>query len=108
MVSPSGGSYDALSYFTNYNWWKQKGGQVVIGNGTYDELLPQSTIQPYIIQGAYSTSKEFLANIRPLVDQIGLMITNQQHYAWPVANLDAFGFATQDEGFVEYDINRHA
>ena len=106
-VVNSNGPIDATNYMTNYNWWKQEGGRVQVGNGTTDESKPIKMITPYQIPGAYDTSKEFLVNIKPIIDQIGLGITNEAHFAWPVAT-NANNQAIRDEGFVEYDINRHA
>lgn len=102
------GAYDATNFQTNYNWWKQYGGQTVVGNGSNDSRIPAVGTSLYAIPGAYDTSKEFLVNIKPIIDAIGMRITNEQHFAWPISNVNAGGYPVGDEGFVEYDINRHA
>jgi len=108
VVNTSGSAMDATNYMTNYNWWKQDGGRVVVGNGTTDESKPINSTALYTIPGAYDTSKEFLVSIKPIIDAIGSRITNENHYAWPIANTGISGGVVRDEGFAEYDINRHA
>lgn len=102
---------DATQYQTAYNFWKQNGSKVAVGNGwPFEGLNPYTAYNLYTIFGAYDTSKEFLVNIRPIVDYVGNFITNESHFKWPLANPDPnnFNVPLMDEGFVEYDVNRHA
>ena len=67
-------------------------------------------IPEYNIPGAYATSKETLADIQVFLRNVGLKITNTGLASYPVCEIQTGlfdGFPEFDQGFVEYDINRH-
>jgi hypothetical protein len=67
----------------------------------------------YQIVGAYTTTKESLAQINAFIDTVGTRMTNEQHLDWPIAEIVDSGFFAGrlpklDQGIAEYDINRHS
>lgn len=69
-------------------------------------------IPEYHIPGAYATTKEDLASIQVFLRNVGLKITNENLASYPICEIQPTGsffagFPTFDQGFVEYDINRH-
>ena len=112
----SGIADDLSQYFYDLSWWKDIGsrpGTARTGNN-YSVLGTNSrymTSTHYAIPGAFSTSKETLTDIQVFLRVVGVNITQEGLYKYPVATMGVPYGGTQqpeeDEGFVEYDINRH-
>ena len=114
MHFPNGAAsaLDSSDFQYDLGFWKDRASQknrtsVTLGAGSR-KLGDKSFDSIYSIPGVYATSKEFQARIQPMIDGIGTLVTNEYAYAYPLTNLDSTGRAKRDEGFVEYDVNRHA
>ena len=108
---------DATPYLGDQEWFKDFG--CVPGTARYGHPynITAGTPNPrhyrfnnaYSINGAYDTTKESVAQIQAFIDSVGLNMSNEQHFAWPVANATASQDRPErDTGIAEYDINRHA
>lgn len=107
--------HDLSQKFYDLGWWKDYGsmpGTARTGSqfaGIGGNSVPFG-ISTYIIPGAYATSKETLQDIQVFLRNVGLKITNTDLASYPICDLQSniFGaYPLFDQGFVEYDINRH-
>jgi hypothetical protein len=112
----SGVPHNLSEKLYDLGWWKDQGcqpgtartGFPIAGIGVGSISTGQAE---YLIPGAFSTTKETLADIQVFLRNVGLKITNTGLASYPVCELgEVFGqfhFPIFDQGFVEYDINRH-
>jgi hypothetical protein len=112
----SGVPHNLSQKLYDQGWWKDQGcqpgtartGAPYAGIGTQSVYTGQAE---YLIPGAFSTTKETLADIQVFLRNVGLKITNEKLAKYPVCELEEvfgmFHFPLFDQGFVEYDINRH-
>jgi|TARA_R110000823_G_scaffold253271_1_gene375788 hypothetical protein len=125
LMCVSATAEDLSQHFYDLGWWKDHGcragtaryGSVFAGVGG-DPIF--AGVAAYSIPGAYATSKESLSDIQAFIRGVGLKITNERLHSYPICDLRTIyvgggtgpGVSYQgplkDQGFVEYDINRHA
>ena len=106
---------DATPHLGDQEWFKDFGCQQGTVRYGHPYNIPNGFTNPrhyrfsndYTINGAYDTSKESMAQIQTFIDTVGMRVTNENHFVWPSANNNG-ETPLRDEGFVEYDINRHA
>lgn len=97
-------SLDPIPYNDQYEyWWIPEHAGSLISNfepflGTANNL--------YILPGAYSTGQESNLKLIQLLDTLGHNVTVNAYYAVPTT-LTVHGGALRDQGFAEYDRNRH-
>lgn len=123
LMCVSGTAEDLSQHFYDLGWWKDHGcSPGTARNGAIFAGMPGEPIAhgdgAYGIPGAYATSKESLSDIQAFIRGVGLKITNERLHSYPICDLHTIyvgggpGVSYQgplkDQGFVEYDINRHA
>ena len=110
-------AYDGTQYLGDLAWFKDQGCMPHTARYGHPYNIPAGNSNPiawkmssdYSIPGAFDTAKESLAQIQTFIDNVAVRVTNENHFNWPVANVDLnTNQPVQDNGFVEYDINRHA
>ena len=125
LMCVSGTAEDISQHFYDLGWWKDHGcipGTAKVGY-PYAGMVGEPIFtghSEYNIPGAYATSKESLSDIQAFIRGVGLKITNERLHSYPICDLRTIyvGGGTgpavsyqgplMDQGFVEYDINRHA